>query len=756
MFHRSSFILLCLLLAFSATCRHDPEAAKQAALARGNAYFAQRKFAEASVEYRKAIREDARFGEAHYRLGLTREQLGDRPTSLREFGNAAALMPDRRDVQLKAGTYNLFASRFDEARKIAERLLDRNVRDVEAQLLLASALAGLDDLDAAARQVEEALRVEPSNIAGYSSLAAVELARGHADRAEAAFKNALSIAPSSIDARIGLASLYWSGGRLADAERLLDEAVRINPKHLLANRTLAALYLTTGRADKAEAPLQAIAAANPEFVAPRLALADYYLSVRRVDEGLKILESVAGRPDGATPASLRLAQYDFTHERRSEAYARVDRVIRADPRNPQPYLLKAAFLLAEHEPDKAIVPARAAVAASPGLARAQFAVGTIETERRNLDAGRRAFLEALRVSPRFGPAALELAKLDYSAGQLDSAMQFAETAVASLPQSVDARSVLVTVALARGDTERAGRELVPLQARYGGLPRVQALVGQQALQSRDPTTARKAFEQALRASPTSDDGLAGLVAIDLETGRKAEARRLVESRLALTPNDPVALALAGRVYDSLGLDSRSEETWKALVAAQPGQLEAYLALGRLYYRQKRLDQAVAETRGLVDRQPTSAGAQTMLGFLLEMEGRVDEAQQRYQKALELDPHEAAAANNLAWLYATRSGNLDVALQLAQTAKASLPDAPEVNDTLGWIYLRKGLRDLAVGPLEHAVSRMPGKATYHYHLGLAYVATNDWAKARASLERALAVDPNFDGAADARRVLGTVR
>ena len=141
---------------------------------------------------------------------------------------------------------------------------------------------------------------------------------------------------------------------------------------------------------------------------------------------------------------------------------------------------------------------------------------------------------------------------------------------------------------------------------------------------------------------------------------------------------------------------------------------------------------------------------------MEMQGRTPEAQQRYVKALEIEPRSAAAANNLAWLYATRGGNLDVALQLAQTAKAGLPDSPEVSDTLGWVYYKKGLKDVAIGPLEQAVRAVPGKATYHFHLGMAYLSANDWAKARASLQRALALDPNFDGAEDARKALASVQ
>ena len=324
----------------------------------------------------------------------------------------------------------------------AERLLDKDVRNVDAQLLLANALAGLNDFDAAARQVEEAIRTEPSNLAGYSNLAAVELARGNLDRAEAAFKNALTIAPQSIDARVGLANLYWAWAGPPDAERMLMEAVQASPGHVLANRTLAALYLMTGSPRQAERPAQGDRRTRTRSSSRRAwRWPTTTSSMERTDEGLEMLDAVAALPDGATPARLRIAQYEFAHEKRAEAYARVEKVIAADSKNPQPYLVKAAFLLAEKKPTRRsrprrprpphrrVWPARTSRSASSRRS------GGTSTKR-----GPRS-LEALRVSPRFGPAALELAKIDFSPGQLDTAVQFADTAVRYLPQSADARTV---------------------------------------------------------------------------------------------------------------------------------------------------------------------------------------------------------------------------------------------------------------------------------------------------------------------------
>ena len=65
-----------------------------------------------------------------------------------------------------------------------------------------------------------------------------------------------------------------------------------------------------------------------------------------------------------------------------------------------------------------------------------------------------------------------------------------------------------------------------------------------------------------------------------------------------------------------------------------------------------------------------------------------------------------AANNLAYIYATRGEQLERAQELAQRAKQTMPDRPDVNDTLGWVYYRRNLPALAIPPLEACVARAP--------------------------------------------------
>jgi tetratricopeptide (TPR) repeat protein len=159
---------------------------------------------------------------------------------------------------------------------------------------------------------------------------------------------------------------------------------------------------------------------------------------------------------------------------------------------------------------------------------------------------------------------------------------------------------------------------------------------------------------------------------------------------------------------------------------------------------------------VVEKNDKNVGAHTLLGIVQNSQGKIEEANKHYRRALELAPKNALAANNLAANLSDHGGNLDEALKFAQIAREVAPEDPNVGDTLGWIYYKKGLIDTAYPLIVDASKKLDRNAAVRYHHGMALSKKGKTKEAAAELKVALALDSKFPGAEDARKALASLK
>jgi putative PEP-CTERM system TPR-repeat lipoprotein len=735
------------------TACSSPDEQKQRHFEQGNAYVAQKRDDFAVIEYANAVRIDPKFGEARLKLAETYERMGNLQAAFPEYVRAADALPDNRDVQIKAAELLLLARRFEDARARATAVVEKNPKDVEAILLRANAMAQLKELDAAVREIEEALKIEPDEGRAYLSLAEVQIRGGQKQEAEASFRRAIELEPSSAGARLGFANFLWLAGRPSEAEEQIKQALAAEPRHLLANRMLAALLTATKRPAEAEAPLKIVAETSAVPNA-KFELAQYYINVGRADEAVKILTELSREQNTFTRAEAMIAELDYGNGRTQQAHARVDKLLERSPNDAPALVLKAQWLAREKKLDEALDRARAAAKANPQFVQAHFLIGQIQSQRRDVADAIKAYTEVLRLNPRVAAAQIELSRLNAIAGNREASLRYAEEAKQAAPGSIDAKLALVRSLLARRDLDRADRELSDL---LRGAPNaaVHSLNGTLHAMRNQRPAARAAYERALQLDPRSVEAVGGLIALDVANKQYGQAITRVEAALAQQPNRVELLAVAARVYEQGGQPDRAEKALRDAVAKDPRFMTGYALLAQLYVRQRRLEDARKEFEGIVKRDPRAIGPRTMVGILLESQGKRDEARRWYEATVADIPSAPIAANNLAFIYAEDGTNLDVALQLASAAKKALPDNPEITDTLGWVHYKKGLLPVAVGYLEESAKHRPDNADILYHLGMTYAKLGDKAKSRDALERALKLNPQLSGAATARQTLTAV-
>jgi Tfp pilus assembly protein PilF len=215
------------------------------------------------------------------------------------------------------------------------------------------------------------------------------------------------------------------------------------------------------------------------------------------------------------------------------------------------------------------------------------------------------------------------------------------------------------------------------------------------------------------------------------------------------------MVLGAKAHAAANDNRTAEKLLRKALELDGSSLDAYTTLAGLYLIDHRLAEARNEFIEIARRQPQSVSPAIMVGIISEAMGDRETAVTWYSNALRIDPRAAPAANNLAWIYAERGENLDSAQQLAEIAYSALPSLPEVMDTLGWVYFKKDMLSLALPMLRRANEQAPRNPQYLFHLGMLYAKNGDEAKARSTLQSALSLSRDFEGASDARAALSSL-
>lgn len=751
---RAPLGVLLLLLVAATGCHRSPMTVAEYEK-RGDSYLAQHQTAEAIIEYRNAVAIEPKSGRLRQKLGAAYLNNGDYGHAFGELVRAADLMPTDVDAQLKAGGVLLMVGHFDDAKSRADKVLAIDPKNVPAQVLKGNAMAAVNDLDGAISQIENAIRTDPSQSIGYSSLARLQEAKGDTHQAELTFEKAIQANPKSVDAHLALAGLYWATGRKADAESEIHGTLQIAPSNVAANRAAAMFYLGAGRNAEAEAPLKIVANGTPG-PAGWLTLADYYIYVHREGEGEAILKRLAADPGSGWRATLQLASFDVQRGDRAGAATLVDNLLKRNPKLAEGLIAETRLKLLDGDVAAAMKAANAAVAAAPTSPQAKYVLGEALAANLQIDEAKAAYTEALRMNPRLAPADVQLGGFALNERRFSDAATFAESALNSVPDYSNALLLLARSEIGSGKPNLAEAPLKKLTSMEPDSAVVQAEVGRLRVAEGDRAGGRAAFERALATDPAQIVALTGLTNLDLAAKKPDVAKARIESSLAKAPSDVPLRILAAQAYAALGDVTDAEGSLKRAITLDSNSLQAYQLLASLYVKENRLADATSEFQAVVDRQPNAVGPRTAIGILLEMQNRPDDAKVAYQKTLTIDPKAAVAANNLAELYADRNGDLEMALQLAKTAKAVLPKVPQIDDTIGWIYLKKKMVPLAVESLQTCVSADPNNSLYLYHLGLAYAQGGQKDLARQTLQKALKNGSTFDGVDNARAVLKTLQ
>ncbi len=345
------------------------------------------------------------------------------------------------------------------------------------------------------------------------------------------------------------------------------------------------------------------------------------------------MTSLASDPATFAEAESRLASLDYAAGRvaRSPQATRRRACARAEPRTGA---RPEGAVAHDGEPSstRRSTVAKAAVAADPESATAQFALAVVHDRRREVADATKSYNEVLRLNPRAAAAQVALSRLSLSIRRRHSGPAVRRmTRQAEDPSSLGARVALARSLVAarnwtRAETEIAellkrGAERAAVARRQRNAPREQGehCGGERAFVSSGP--------RALARLPR---GLGRAYLPRPEGQDPARAIARLEPEIVKQPGSAPLLALLAQAHSAAGDDAKAEQALRRAVSVDPRFTTGYTMLAQLYMQQRRLDEARAEFEGMVKRDPSAVGARTMVGMLFEAQGRRDEARKSYE------------------------------------------------------------------------------------------------------------------------------
>ena len=708
------------------------------------------------------------------------ERLNNGPGIFQDLRRVVELDPKDLEARVKLARMMFGGGAPDAAKRLIEIANDNEKPHAPLHALRASIFARENDVAAAVREAQRALDIDPQNVDANLLIAAKKASDGDADGGLAQLAR-LSVTDPSEQKRVSLEKIQILArkGDTGQAEGLLRKLATDNPKDDRLRAQLVQLYLTSKRYDDAERELRSIADATPsdtklgmnlvrfllatkgakaareeldartkaggDVFDYQVALADLDFAEGKLDsstQSLKGLAATASSPERKLLAQSKLAEMYVNKGNFDAAEPIVAEILQKDSHNIIGLRLRAAAKIERGDLESAIADLRLALNDQPKSVELLMLMGVAYERGGKNELANRQYADALKASNFSPDMAQRYVAFLQRQGDFGRAEDVLGEVVARNPTSVPMLTALAEIRLARKNFAGAlavANGVAKLGNNPGLADQIRASVF--ANQNRmDESVA--ALERAHAASPDAFPPVVGLVSDYVKLGKPDKAERMLQELLNKYPDNAELLILMGQTKQAQNKFDDAQKQYRAAIAKQPKDPNAYNALSDLFVKQKDYGSAGEVIKAGLQEQPQNLSLRLVAAGLHIQKGSDADAIAQYEAILKDQPNALLAINNLASLlldHRSDKESMERAFTLSDKLKGSA--VPQFEDTLGWAQLKKGDIKSAIATLEPVVAKLPDLAAVHYHLGMSYAADGKPDQAREQFQKALNLEPD---------------
>ncbi|HEY2986144.1 MAG TPA: XrtA/PEP-CTERM system TPR-repeat protein PrsT [Candidatus Binatia bacterium] len=512
--------------------------------------------------------------------------------------------------------------------------------------------------------------------------------------------------PQYVPSYWGMARCAAVRGKLDEARANLEKALKLDEKNSSTWALVGDLERALQKLPEAEAAYSNAVKYNGSNIDALLGRASARIDANKLEEANQDVDAAA-RIAGDHPIVNQMrGVVQYKQGKYAAAETSFQKVLKADPN----YLAAVLWL---------------------GLAN--FAQGNFEQASKQFSQFTRT-VRSVRVQALLALAQVKLGR----GGDAEESLKVLRNVDIKDPQSL---ALVATTYMSLGDTDLAAAYMAKAVEQKPEAADLRVGLARTLAKKGERSQAIEELQSAIQLDPGMVNAQAMLIQNLLRTGQLDRALAAVEALEKKQPQNPITFNLKGAVYLTRNDIAAARRNFEQALALKPDYIEAAMNLAQLDLLEKNPDAARRRLQGVLDKDKNNVQAMIALAGVAAAARQDAEYVSWLERAAKADPS-AVRPRLLLTNYYLKKNDLRKALEMAAAAQSADPKNPQALDLLGTVQLASGEKENAVSTFGRLVRVATRSPVAHYKLATAQAAAESTSAARSSLNRALALRPDY--------------